>query len=143
MKLELKRLARRPNYTIGRLFVDGVYLCDTIEDTDRGLSKDMPLEEIQKIKVKSETAIPTGNYQVILNMSARFKRLLPLLLNVPGYEGIRIHPGNTEKDTEGCILPGLNKVKGQVVESRAQFGKVFNLIDEALKRGEKVFIEIS
>lgn len=143
MNLELKRIARRPNYTIGRLFVNGIYLCDTIEDTDRGLTKDMPLEEIQRIKVKSETAIPTGTYQVILNMSARFKRLLPLLLGVPGYEGIRIHPGNTEKDTEGCILPGLNKVKGQVVESRAQFGKVFSLINDAITAGEKVTITIS
>lgn len=143
MKLELKRIARRPSYTIGQLYVDGIYLCDTIEDTDRGLTKDMSLEEIQKIKVKSETAIPSGTYQVILNMSARFKRLLPLLIGVPGYEGIRIHPGNTEKDTEGCILPGLNKVRGQVVESRAQFGKVFNLVDEAIKRGERVTITIS
>lgn len=143
MNLELKRISRRPNYTIGRLFVNGIYLCDTIEDTDRGLTKDMPLEEIQRIKVKSETAIPTGTYQVILNMSARFKRPLPLLIGVPGYEGIRIHPGNTEKDTEGCILPGLNKVKGQVVESRAQFGKVFSLINDAITAGEKVTITIS
>ena len=117
MKLVVKRTAKRPTYTIGKLYVDGVYLCDTLEDADRGLSQDMPLSEIQRIKVMHETAIPTGTYKVIVNMSPRFGRLLPRLLDVPGFEGILIHRGNTDKDTSGCILVGENKAVGKVINS--------------------------
>ena len=117
MKLVLKRTAKRPTYTIGKLYVDGVYFCDTLEDADRGLSQDMPLLEIQRIKVMHETAIPAGTYKVIVSQSPRFGRLLPRLLDVPGFEGILIHRGNTDKDTSGCILVGENKAVGKVINS--------------------------
>ena len=117
MKLVLKRTARRPAYTIGKLYVDGEYFCDTLEDTDRGLRQDMPLPEIQRIKVMNETAIPAGTYKVTVNVSPRFGRLLPRLLDVPGFDGILIHRGNTDRDTSGCILVGENKVVGRVVNS--------------------------
>lgn len=118
MKLELKRLYFKDTYTIGKLYVNGYYLCDTLEDKHR------PDGE----KVYGETCIPVGTYQVIINMSNRFKKLMPLLLNVPGFEGIRIHSGNTSADTSGCILVGQNKIKGMLVNSRLEFDKLMNKI---------------
>ncbi len=118
MKLELKRLYFKETYTIGKLYVDGVYQCDTLEDTHRPDGD----------KVYSETCIPEGAYQVIINMSNRFKKLMPLLLNVPGFEGIRIHSGNTAADTSGCILVGQNKIKGMVVNSCLMFDKLMEKI---------------
>ena len=109
MRLTLMRIANRPTYCIGKLYVDGVYVCDTLEDTDRGLDDTMDVEEIKKLKVYGKTAIPVGIYPVTITYSPRFKKNLPLLLNVKGYEGIRIHSGNTDKDTLGCILVGQNK----------------------------------
>lgn len=126
MEIRVKRVAKEKTYTIGKLYIDGTYYCDTLEDKDRGLTQDMTVEEIAKIKVKGQTAIPSGTYKVIINWSNRFKRNLPLLLNVKGYEGVRIHTGNTDKDTEGCILIGKNTVKGKVMESRATFQPLFN-----------------
>lgn len=106
MELKLKRYILTSKSTISDLFIDGHYFCKILEDTDRGLTSDMPIDEIKKIKVQGQTAIPKGRYEVILSMSARFKKLLPEILNVPGYLGIRIHPGNKPGDTEGCLLPG-------------------------------------
>lgn len=99
MEIKLKRIAKRPKYTIGKLYINDKYVCDTLEDTDRGLNKDMPLNEIKSKKVHGETAIPTGRYQVVWTYSNKFKRSLPLLLNVPGFEGIRLHNGNTAAHT--------------------------------------------
>jgi hypothetical protein len=113
MKLELERIFLGADYTIGKLFIDGVYECDTLEDT------------VREFKIKHETAIPKGTYKVIITMSQRFQRLLPLLVNVPGFDGIRIHPGNTKADTSGCLLVGQNKVKGMVINSRATFNRLF------------------
>ena len=141
MEIKLKRIAKKPKYTIGKLYIDGKYVCDTLEDTDRGLTKNMPLEEIKKKKVYGETAIPTGKYQVVWTYSAKFKRNLPLLLNVPGYEGIHIHNGNTAANTYGCPLLGQNKVVGQVINSIATCNKVLPLIEDACKH-EKVYITI-
>jgi hypothetical protein len=138
MKLTLKRIARKQAYTIGKLYVDGVYFCDTIEDTDRGLRQDMPLAEIKRIKVYGETAIPIGVYRVIVNMSPAKKRLLPRLLDVPGFDGILIHRGNTAKDSLGCILVGENKVVGKVINST---GYELKLV-ELLKGEENVTIGI-
>jgi hypothetical protein len=138
MKLTLKRIARRPTYTIGKLYVDGVYFCDTIEDTDRGLRQDMPLAEIKRIKVYGETAIPIGEYRIIVNMSPTKKRLLPRLLDVLGFDGILIHRGNTAKDSLGCILVGENKVVGKVINST---GYELKLV-ELLKAEEDVTIGI-
>jgi hypothetical protein len=138
MKLSLKRIARRPTYTIGRLFVDGSYFCDTIEDTDRELRQDMPLAEIRKIKVKDRTAIPTGVYRMTVNVSPSKQRLLPCLLNVPGFDGILVHRGNTENDNSGCIIVGENKAVGKVINSTG-----YELRLAELLKGEKdVMIEI-
>ena len=143
MELNVKRIARKDGYTIGRLFINNEYFCDTLEDTDRGLSSTMQVNEILAKKVKAQTAIPTGKYNVILTFSPRFKRVLPLLLNVKGYEGIRIHAGNTaEKDTEGCLLVGENKAKGQVINSRATLEKLMSVLLECEKRKEKISITI-
>lgn len=110
MKLQLQRLYFRPDYTIGKLYLNDKYLCDTLEDTYRDLSKEQ--------KVAGATAIPIGVYKVVLSYSNRFKEVLPELLNVPYFEAIRIHAGNFAKDTWGCILVGENKIKGGLINSR-------------------------
>jgi len=115
--ITVSRTAKRPSYTIGKMYIDGEYFCDTLEDTDRELHQNMPLAEIKKIKIAHQTAIPTGTYRVIVNMSPRFRRLLPRLLDVPGFTGILIHRGNSDRDTSGCILVGENKVVGKVINS--------------------------
>lgn len=117
MKLTLKRIARKADYTIGKLFIDGKYFCDTLEDPDRGLDQSMSLEKIRSLKVMHKTAIPAGIYKVIVNMSPGKRRLLPRLQNVPGFSGILIHRGNTADDSSGCILVGENKAIGKVLNS--------------------------
>ena len=141
MEIRLKRIAKRDKYTIGRLIIDGKYVCDTLEDKDRGLTKNMDLSEIKNKKVYGQTAIPTGRYQIIWSYSAKFKKSLPLLLNVPGYEGIRIHSGNTDVDTFGCILLGENKEVGKVLNSIATCNKILPMIKDACQK-EKVYITI-
>lgn len=141
MELTLKRIAKKDTYTIGKLYVDDEYFCDTLEDKDRGLTSDMPLEDIKKVKVYGQTAIPIGRYQVVMNMSTRFKKVMPLLLNVPGFDGIRIHSGNTAADTQGCILLGQNKVVGKVINSRIYTDKLYQIISADLKK-ETVYITI-
>lgn len=141
MQLTLNRIARKPGYTIGRLYIDGRRFCDTLEDTDRGLTQAMRPEQIAGLKQRGATAIPTGTYRVATNIvSPRFsgrkqyafcQGRLPRLLNVPGFEGILIHIGNTPKDTEGCILVGENRVKGQVVNSTATFKRLYERLKEA------------
>ena len=142
MELNVKRIARKDGYTIGRLFINNEYFCDTLEDTDRGLKDTMHVNEILAKKVKEQTAIPTGKYDVILTFSPRFKRVLPLLLSVKGYEGVRVHAGNTNKDTEGCLLVGENKAKGQVLNSRATLEKLMSILLDCEKKKEKVTILI-
>lgn len=141
MEILVKRIARKEKYTIGKMYIDGQYVCDTLEDTDRGLKKSMSLEEIKQKKVYGQTAIPEGKYQIIWSYSNKFKKNLPLLLNVPGYEGIRIHSGNTDVDTYGCILLGQNKVVGKVINSIATCNKVLPLIQKACEK-EKVYITV-
>ena len=139
MRLTLIRIANRPTYCIGKLYIDGVYVCDTLEDTDRGLSDIMDVEEIKKLKVYGKTAIPVGIYPVTITYSPKFKKNLPLLLNVKGYEGVRIHSGNTDKDTLGCILVGQNKEVGKVLNSR----KMFNILyKELVKTKGRIIIDI-
>lgn len=118
MELLVKRIFTNEEYTIGHLYIDGEYFCDTMEDTDRGLTNEMPLSEIKKKKVHGKTAIPTGEYKVSMTYSPRFKMILPLLLNVEGFNYIRIHAGNTAENTDGCLLVGLNKIKGRVIDSK-------------------------
>jgi len=141
MELLLKRSRKTPQSTIGDLFINDQPECVVCEDVDRGLRSDMPLEAIRSLKVHGKTAIPTGRYEVVITFSARFKKPLPLLLGVSGFEGIRIHPGNTAADTEGCLLPGTVPGENMVLNSRKAFGALFNKINFAIKK-EKVFITI-
>lgn len=134
MNITLNRIAKKSKYTIGKLYIDGEYFCDTIEDTDRGLTQTMTDAQIKSKKVYGQTAIPTGTYKVIISYSNKFKRQMPLLLNVPGFLGIRIHSGNTEKDTEGCLIVGKNKVVGKVIESKDTYNKLFSILCEANKK---------
>lgn len=142
MEIKVNRIARKGGYTIGRLFINNEYFCDTLEDTDRWLKSTMSVNEILAKKRKGITAIPTGKYDVILTFSPRFKRVLPLLLNVPGYQYIRVHNGNRPDSTEGCLLVGENKVKGQVINSRATLEKLMSVLLECEKKKEKVTILI-
>lgn len=139
MRITLIRIANRPTYCIGKLYIDGKYFCDTIEDTDRGLKDEMSVEEILKLKVKGETAIPTGIYHVFLTYSPKYKKQMPLIDNVKGYSGIRIHSGNTSKDTEGCLLVGLNTKVGMVTQSRKYYNILFK---ELVKTNERIIIDI-
>ena len=142
MKIDLHRKWRRKGYSIGILSIDGKRTCETLEDQDRGLNEDMNLKDIMKIKVMKETAIPLGRYQVTWAFSVRFNKMLPLLIGVPGFAGIRIHSGNKAKDTEGCILCGRNTEVGTVTNSRYWTNKVNGLIEAACKRKEEVTITI-
>lgn len=128
MKIEVKRIAKRNTYTIGKMYIEGNYFCDTLEDVDRGINQKDSLDTIKKIKVAGATAIPTGTYKVIVNMSPKFQRNLPRLIDVPGFEGILIHRGNTDKDTAGCILVGENKVVGKVINSTVYEKKLINIL---------------
>lgn len=126
MKLELKRVAKKETYTIGKLYIDGKYFCDTIEDKDRALDSSMSEAAILAKKIKHQTAIPTGTYKVGLTISPRFKTLLPLLYDVKGFSGIRIHSGNTAEDSSGCIIVGTNDVVGKVLNSRTTMQKLLS-----------------
>lgn len=128
MKLTLNRIAYRPTYTIGKLFIDGVYFCDTLEDKNRDLNNDGDLNDVGEEKVMHETRIPKGTYQVIINWSNRFKRLMPLLVNVPGFEGIRIHNGITAAHTSGCILVGKNDIVGKLSHSKEIFNDLYYIL---------------
>ena len=123
MKLTLKRIALKQTYTIGHLYIDGEYFCDTIEDKVRDLKKEP--------KIKGQTAIPYGTYEVITNVvSPRFKDRswakpyggkVPRLVHVPGFEGVLIHPGTDQNSTSGCLIIGQNKIKGKVINSQKTF----------------------
>ena len=131
MELILHRRFLGEEYTIGSLYIDGEYFCDALEDKDRGLTQSMPVEEIRRIKVMHETAIPTGVYKVIVNLSPAKKRMLPRLLDVPGFSGILIHRGNTKRDSSGCILVGENKVKGKVINSTQYEKRLVEILTQA------------
>ena len=154
MELILERIAKRKTYTIGRLSLspdpspvergepkasptggglEGAYFCDTLEPTWRDY-------EHGAYKVKGRSAIPEGRYAVVISYSPKFKQWLPILLGVPKFEGIRIHAGNTAKDTEGCILVGQNREVGKVLDSRKWLYELKQKIVEAKDRGEAVWI---
>ena len=147
MELILKRIAKRKTYTIGRLYIreqvmdeylpgyEDRYFCDTLEPTWRDY-------EHGAYKVKGRSAIPEGRYAVVISYSPRFKQWLPILLGVPKFEGIRIHAGNTAKDTEGCILVGKNREVGKVLDSRKWLYELKQKIVEAKDRGESVWITV-
>lgn len=129
MNLKLVRRTLTEQSTIGTLSINGVFECLTLED------------RVRPVKIHGATAIPAGIYEVAITFSDRFKKPLPLLLNVPNFSGIRIHPGNTAEDTEGCILVGTTERKDFIGNSRAAFRALFTKLEAALKK-EKVFIEV-
>lgn len=139
MKIKLIRKYFKDTYTIGKLYVDGRYFCDVIEDKDRGLYNSMGSGEILATKRYCETAIPYGTYKVKITYSPKYKRNMPLLLDVNGFEGIRIHSGNTAKDSCGCLIVGKNTKVGMVTDSRATYSKLFAI----LKDEKDITIEIT
>ena len=153
LTLTLKRIAFRPTYTVGRMFVRGEHICDTIEDCDRCLRDDMSLEEIQQRKQYGVTAIPTGRYKVTLDtVSPKFKSYswaqfcggrLPRLHDVKGFDGVLIHVGNTAEDSLGCIIVGQNKEAGKVINSAVTFRRLYDsVLLPAWKAGEEIYLEI-
>lgn len=142
MDLLLRRIARRSSYTIGKLYVDGEYFCDTLEDTDRGLDQSWGEAEILVQKIAGETAIPTGTYEVTLSVvSPRFSKKaayafcggkLPRLLETKGFSGVLIHAGNTAADTAGCILVGRNTIVGKLTNSLDTLKTLYPKLSEPL-----------
>lgn len=143
MEILIDRKWKKDTYTIGNLYIDGKWFCNTVEDKDRGLKKSTPLNEIKAKKVYAETAIPTGSYRVTLNVvSNRFKNSafyiknangarIPRLLDVPGFDGILIHCGSTAAHSAGCVIIGLNKIKGGVIDSQETFTKLYKVLKES------------
>lgn len=153
MKILIDRKWKKETYTIGRLYVDGVLFCNSLEDKDRGLKQTNSLSTIQSKKVYAETAIPTGTYNVRMDVKSPkyssyswYKNLcggyMPRLDNVPGFSGILIHPGNTALDSSGCILVGKNTKVGQVTDSKNTFSKLYKKMKKAYDKGEKITLEI-
>lgn len=134
MELTLRRTALRAAYTIGHLYIDGAYFCDTLEDTVRDLDTEP--------KVPGRTAIPAGRYRVVVNRSPRFGRDLPRLLDVPHFDGILIHSGNSAADTAGCILVGRNTAVGRLTNSRATSDALTDLLRRRIAQGHKVYITV-
>jgi len=140
MEMLLQRDASTSQSTPGTLSIDGSFECFTLEDVVR----EIPGRPVAEWKIQDKTAIPVGTYDVIIDVSTRFQQRMPHLLNVPGFEGIRIHFGNTAVDTDGCILVGRQRNGPDFVgDSRTAYGVLFPKIQEALDRGEKVRITVA
>jgi len=133
MNIEVKRVNLREAFTEGVMYIDGHEFCDTIEDKVR----------TDGIKIKGKTAIPAGTYKVILSYSNRFKKVMPEVLAVKGFSGIRIHPGNSAGDSEGCIIVGKKTSIGYVQRSRETYFKLYDIIEEAIKSNEEITIKIT
>ena len=141
MEMTLRRIARKAAYTIGHLYIDGTYFCDTIEDVDRGLNQALPVSVNRNLKRRGVTAIPVGRYRVTLDVvSPKFSKKtayqfcggrLPKLVNVPAFDGVLIHIGNTANDTEGCILVGKNTEVGKVLQSTVTFRALYEILKRA------------
>lgn len=152
MELKIERKWKKADYCIGVLYVNNVRFCETLEDTDRGLTQSMPVGVINQKKLYGETAIPKGTYTVILSVSAKFakkpwakkyKGLVPEVLNVKAFSGIRVHPGSSAKDTLGCPLVGQNKVVGGLVESQKTYYALMDgYIVPAWNKGEEITLTI-
>lgn len=153
MKILVDRKWKKDTYTIGNLYVNGKLFCNTLEDKDRGIKQTDSLTYIKSKKIYGETAIPTGKYVVTMNVTSPkyasvkwywnlCKGLMPRLLNVPGFDGILIHPGNTALDSYGCILVGKNTVKGKITQSKDTFAKLYKELKAAADKGETIEIEI-
>ena len=139
MKIRVERQIFDDESTLGELFIDGAEECFVLEDAVR----EVPDKPVEDYKVAGKTAIPYGTYKLIINHSQRFNRDLPLLLDVPGFSGVRIHPGNTSVDTEGCLLVGRRRGEDFVGESRAAFGLLYPKLVAALAAGDEITIEIA
>ena len=154
MEIRVERKWKKEEYTIGRLYINGVFECNTLEDKDRGLKQNMPIDKIKEVKIAAVTAIPTGNYKINMNTVSPKYALkawyltnchgakLPRIMDVPGYSGVLIHPGNTAQDTDGCILVGKNDVMGMVTNSKNTFIKLYNKMYEAYTKNEDIILTI-
>ena len=152
MLITVKRIYTCNDYTIGHLYIDEQYICDTLEDTDRMLDQSMSESYILSKKKKNITAIPTGTYRLLMNVvSPKYskkqyymdvcKGRVPRVDNVKGFDGILIHAGNTAADTSGCLLVGYNKVKGKVLNSKIAFEKLYAILKAAYNNGQDICIE--
>ena len=141
MELLLVRTEKLKALTFGELFINGVFFCYTLEDTDRNLKSEQDIKIIEKIKIKHSTAIPTGKFKVIISYSNRFKQLLPLLLNVKGFLGIRIHSGNIAEHSSGCVLVGSIKYKNSIGNSRVTMKKLLTKLNR-INKSETITISI-
>lgn len=157
MEITLKRIARRPTYTIGKLSIDGKYFCDTIEDRDRDVNRNGRFDN-GEVKIPSQTAIPNGRYRVTMRVqSPKFSHraeynwwrvngrygYLPRLLDVPHFEGILIHAGSSARSSAGCIIVGRNTVVGGVTDSMATCKKLYPILKAAADRDEQIWITVS
>lgn len=142
--MEIKSIRKyfKDEYTIGNMFVDGEWFCNTLEDKDRGLTDDMSLSQIKKIKVYAKTAIPYGRYEVKSYFWPKYRKVYPWLQNVKGFTGILMHTGRTADHSSGCLLLGENKIKGGLINGEKYVRKLTEMIQECEKRGEKVYFTI-
>lgn len=153
MKLLVDRKWKKQSYTISNLLIDGKWFCNVLEDADRGLDDSMSIDRILELKKPTITAIPRGTYEITLDIvSPKYSKVqfykdvcngkVPRLKNVKGFDGILIHAGNTDKDSSGCLLVGVNKIKGQVVNSKETFKALYKLLQDRKNKGEKIVIKI-
>lgn len=150
MEILIERAYKKATYTVGRFFIDGERICETIEKKDRGLTQDMKEEDIRRRKVYGQTAIPTGRYVVGFTYSPKFSQCsyakgggkIPLVYGVKGFNSIRFHAGTTARDSEGCVILGENKAVGMVLNSAKTCEKVFARMYEAFLRNEPIFLTI-
>lgn len=152
VKIVVRRLYRKADYTIGNLYINDKFFCNTLEDPDRGLDSSMTLAQIKSTKVYGDTAIPYGKYFLTLDTVSpkysnftkypyvkKYKGKMPRILGIKGFDGVLIHAGNTQKDTYGCLLVGENKVKGKVINSQATWQKLMEKLYEYKSAGNAVF----
>lgn len=134
MLIDVKRLYKKADYTIGKMYIDGEYFCDTLEDTDRGIAQGMALSTLKEMKEYGKTAIPTGEYVLTITYSNRFAKMMPLINDVPAFSGARIHPLNTSKETDGCIGVGIcdNPNKDWIRDSRKTYNKLMRILEYRL-----------
>lgn len=153
MKITVNRKWKKEDYTIGRMYINGEFFCNTLEDTDRGITQTMDKNILRSRKIPNRTAIPSGTYNITLDVvSPKFSKKtfykefcdgkLPRLLNVPGFDGILIHVGSNASHSSGCILVGNNTIKGGLTNSKETFKKLYKILLEAKENGEKITIEI-
>ena len=139
MTIRIDRKWKKAEYTISKVYINGRYFgCNALEDTDRGLLQTMQITELQRRKIKGKTAIPRGYYDVRITYSPKYKRMMPLVVDVPAFSGIRLHSLNKPEDSEGCIGFGKNDKVGWISDSKYWTDKICRLIESALNKGEKV-----